>query len=52
MTRKGAGILVGVRAMEWKQILIEDVFFYSMKYKTMDPTIMIKLRLVIGWQIV
>ena len=27
MTRKGAGILVGVRAMEWKQILIEDVVF-------------------------
>ena len=27
LTRKGAGILVGVRAMEWKQILIEDVVF-------------------------
>ncbi|MBA65772.1 MAG: hypothetical protein CMG55_08230 [Candidatus Marinimicrobia bacterium] len=27
LTRKGAGIQVGVRAMEWKQILIEDVVF-------------------------
>ena len=27
VSRKGAGILVGVRAMEWKQILIEDVVF-------------------------
>ena len=27
LTRKGAGILVGVRIMEWKQILIEDVVF-------------------------
>ena len=27
VSRQGAGILVGVRAMEWKQILIEDVVF-------------------------
>jgi hypothetical protein len=27
ISRKGAGILVGVRIMEWKQILIEDVVF-------------------------
>ena len=27
LSRKGAGILVGVRVMEWKQILIEDVVF-------------------------
>ena len=27
LTRKGAGILVSVRVMEWKQILIEDVVF-------------------------
>ncbi|MFQ6610639.1 MAG: hypothetical protein ACE5D7_07560, partial [Fidelibacterota bacterium] len=26
-TRKGAGLLTGVRVMEWKQILIEDVVF-------------------------
>jgi len=26
-TRKGAGIQVGVRVLEWKQILIEDVLF-------------------------
>ena len=27
VNRRGAGILVGVRIMEWKQILIEDVVF-------------------------
>ena len=27
LSRRGAGIQVGVRAMEWKQILIEDVVF-------------------------
>ena len=27
LSRKGAGILVSVRVMEWKQILIEDVVF-------------------------
>ena len=27
MTRLGAGLLTGVRVMEWKQILIEDVVF-------------------------
>ena len=27
LSRRGAGLLVGVRVMEWKQILIEDVVF-------------------------
>ncbi|GIT40437.1 MAG: hypothetical protein Ct9H300mP9_2870 [Candidatus Neomarinimicrobiota bacterium] len=48
LNRKGAGLLAGVRVLEWKQILIEDVVFILHEIQMMAHMITIKYHFPCG----